>query len=121
MRIEALRLLAFALRRARRFDEAAACWRELLGMRGCSAIVAREAGEALAIHHEHRLHDFAEAKRFALKTLERAEYDKRSAWTHAIQHRVARIERKMEESDVGSLKSGDDPDFRLRASDLPRS
>jgi hypothetical protein len=25
------------------------------------------------------------------------------------------------QSDVGSLKSGDDPDFRLRASDLPRS
>ena len=89
----------------RRFDEAAGCWRELLGMRGCPTIVARESGEALAIHHEHRLHDFAEAKRFALKTLERAEYEKRSTWTHAARHRVARIERKMEQSEVRSLKS----------------
>ncbi len=95
VRIEALRLLALTLRRTHRFDEAAACWRELIDMRGCPAIVAREAGEALAIHHEHRLRDFASARLFALRTLDCVERGKRPGWTQAVQHRVARIERKI--------------------------
>jgi len=100
VRIEALRLLALVLRRTHRFDEAAACWQELLDMRGCPTIVAREAGEALAIHHEHRLRDFESAKLFALRTLECAQRGKRPGWTQAVHHRVARIDRKL-----ASLKS----------------
>jgi tetratricopeptide (TPR) repeat protein len=114
VRIEALRLLALALRRAHRFDEAAACWQELLEMRGCPAIVAREVGEALAIHHEHRLRDFATAKLFALRTAESARRD----------YRVARIERKIArageslKSEVRSLGLVGETDFRLPTSDL---
>ena len=53
----------------------------------------REANEALAIHHEHRVRDFARAKTFALKSLE---MNARPGWAHAVHHRLARIERKME-------------------------
>jgi hypothetical protein len=68
--IESARALAVCLRRARRFDEAAACWRQLLDVGGCPPHVAREATEALAIHHEHRVRDLAAAKVFALRNLE---------------------------------------------------
>ena len=63
IRIDALRALALTCRRARQHDEAAACWRELVEMRGCPPPIAREATEALAIHHEHRVRDLAAAKR----------------------------------------------------------
>ncbi len=92
IRIEALRALALAWRRERRFDEAAACWRRLLDERRCPPHVAREATEALAIHHEHRVRDLASAKAFALRTLEA---EARPGWTDAARHRLARIERKM--------------------------
>ena len=65
---DALRALAVAYRRARRFDEAARCWSALLES-GCSSGVEREAIEALAIHHEHRLRDLESARLFALKNL----------------------------------------------------
>ena len=67
---EALRALAYLARRARRFAEAAGYWQQLLALRGCPPPLAREANEALAIHHEHRVRDLAEAKRFALRSLE---------------------------------------------------
>jgi len=92
IRIAALRALALALRRARQYEEAAGCWRQLLDARGCPRHIAREATEALAIHHEHRVRDFAAAKTFALRSLENgmppASHD-------AARHRLARIERKM--------------------------
>jgi uncharacterized protein YprB with RNaseH-like and TPR domain len=91
-RIEALRSLALAWRRARRHGEAAACWSELLEIRGCPLPIAREATEALAIHHEHRERDLGAAKAFALRSLE---HGLRPAWTQAARHRLARIERKM--------------------------
>ena len=93
IRIEGLRRLAIEWRRARQFDEAAACWRQLLETRGCPAIVSREATEALAIHHEHRLHDLPGAKEFALRGLTNGEA---ATWTQAIRHRLGRIERKLE-------------------------
>ena len=37
---------------------------------GLSAAVAREAAEALAIHHEHRVRDLESARGFALRTLD---------------------------------------------------
>jgi uncharacterized protein YprB with RNaseH-like and TPR domain len=93
LRVESLRALAVALRRARRFEEAAACWRRLLDEPSCPPPCARDASEALAIHHEHRLRDLAAAKAFALKSLEHGPHP---AWHQAVQHRVARIERRME-------------------------
>jgi uncharacterized protein YprB with RNaseH-like and TPR domain len=106
MRIDALRRLALAGRRARRFEDAAWCWRELLEVRGCPPPVLREATEALAIHHEHRLRDLASARLFALRTLESVEEGMRSGWTEAVQHRLTRIDRKMarSQSEVGSLE-----------------
>ena len=44
-------------------------WRELAEMRGCPPALVREATEALAIHHEHRLRDLPLARQFALGSL----------------------------------------------------
>ena len=104
LRIDALRLLAVAGRRTRRHDEAASCWRALLEIRGCPPAIVREATEALAIHHEHRVRDLPAARLFALQSLETVEGG-RPGWTAAVQHRLTRIDRKMgARSEVGSLK-----------------
>jgi uncharacterized protein YprB with RNaseH-like and TPR domain len=103
VRIEALRALALAARRRREYEAAAERWRQLLDVPGCPRPAAREATEALAIHHEHRARDLAAAKTFALKSLELAPPP---AWTgrggsrragggDAVRHRLARIERKL--------------------------
>jgi uncharacterized protein len=92
IRIESLRALAISYRRARQHADAAACWRRLVEAPGCPPRVAREATEALAVHHEHRDRDLAAAKAFALKGLE---LDAQPAWTTSVTHRLARIERKM--------------------------
>jgi uncharacterized protein len=89
---DALRLLAITLRRLRRYAEAADCWRQVLDVRGCPAQVAREASEALAIHHEHRDRDLLAAKAFALRSLE---MDPDAGWRNAARHRLARLERKL--------------------------
>jgi len=103
VRIEGLRRLAYACRRARLFEEAADCWSELLEIRGCPPLVEREATAALAIHNEHRRRDLTTAKTFALRTLE---IGPGPAWKAAAQHRLARLDRKMrvQESEVRSLK-----------------
>lgn len=93
VRLASVRHLALGARRARRFAEAAAYWQSLLEMPGCTPPLKREANEALAIHHEHRVRDLARAKTFALKSLEMTS---RPGWAHAVHHRLARIERKME-------------------------
>jgi len=93
MRGESLRSLACEARRSRRFDEAAAYWREVLDTPGCAPHVSREANEALAIHHEHRARDLAAAKTFALRSLETCS---RPVWNEAVRHRLARLQRKME-------------------------
>ena len=93
VRLASVRYLAVGARRARRFDEAAAYWQHVLEMPGCAPQLRREANEALAIHHEHRVRDLARAKTFALKSLE---MNARPGWAHAVHHRLARIERKME-------------------------
>jgi uncharacterized protein len=94
VRADALRGLALSWRRSRCYEEAAACWRQIVDMRGCPAALAREATEALAIHHEHRVRDLAVAKTFALLSLG---VDAQPAWTRSVQHRLARIERKISE------------------------
>jgi len=104
LRIDALRQLAVVRRRTRRHDEAASCWRALLEIRGCPPAIVREATEALAIHHEHRVRDLPAARLFALQSLETVE-GWRPGWTSAVQHRLTRIDRKMGATrDVGSLK-----------------
>ena len=95
IRIDALRALALACRRARQHEEAVACWRELAEMRGCPAPLLSEATEALAIHHEHRVKDLASAKRFTLGGLAALTDGPRPSLVQAMQHRLARIERKM--------------------------
>lgn len=100
VRLAALRHLAIAARRDRRFDEAAAYWQTVLDTSACPAHARREASEALAIHHEHRVRDFARAKTFALKGLD---VDARPAWTRAVHHRLARIQRKLDLSEEPRL------------------
>jgi len=100
IRIEALRSLALAWRRARCYEEAAATWGELLAIRGCPPQLEREATSALAIHHEHRRRDPAAAKTFALRSLEAGQ---QPVWRDAVQHRLARLERKLA---TQSLKAG---------------
>lgn len=92
-KVDALRALAILERRARRYTEAADAWRRLLQVPSCPAMIAREANEALAIHHEHRVRDLEAAKMFALESLENGGGD--SGWSDAVQHRLQRIERKM--------------------------
>ena len=98
IRIHALRMLALAWRRARRYEEAASCWCDLLAIRGCPPQLEREATAALAVHHEHRRRDLSSAKAFALRSLESGALP---AWRSAVHHRLARLDRKMA---VQSLK-----------------
>jgi hypothetical protein len=89
---DALRALACAARRARRYEDAAALWRQVLEVAGCPERAACEATRALAIHHEHRSRNLAAAKAFAQRSLDSR---MRTAWNDAVKHRLARIERKM--------------------------
>jgi uncharacterized protein YprB with RNaseH-like and TPR domain len=102
MRCDALSHLAVLHRRARRFDEAAACWQAVLDTarrRGSLSGAARRAAEALAIHHEHRLKDAATARRYA-EALRRGA-DGRGE-RDAV-HRLDRLNRKIERS-AGQLR-----------------
>jgi hypothetical protein len=92
VRLESLHALALAWRRLRQHEQAAACWRRMLETRGCPASLRREAAEALAIHHEHRVRDLDAARTFAVISLTD---DRRASWTQAVHHRLARIDRKM--------------------------
>ncbi len=92
IRIDALRALALTCRRARQHEEAAGCWVELAGMRGCPAPILREATEALAIHHEHRVRDLNAAKTFVLRSLETGNG---VGWANAARYRLARLDRKI--------------------------
>lgn len=91
-KIAALGALARAARREREYEDAAARWRELLDVPGCPRRPAREASQALAIHHEHRAGDLVSAKAFALRSLDR---EARPTWNDAVRHRLARIQRKI--------------------------
>ena len=89
---EALRGYAVIARRERRYREAADAWRRILDLRRCPPAIVREAAEALAVHHEHRVRDLEVARRFALHSLSlQAGVTRRQA----IQHRLARINRKL--------------------------
>jgi len=92
IRLEALRASAIVLRRLRRYEEAAAAWRDLLSFPQCSPAHAREASEALAVHHEHRARDLEMARTFALQSLSLHGTVARQL---ATRHRLARLDRKL--------------------------
>ena len=94
IRIDALRALALAWRRLRQHEQAASCWRALIDAPACPRAIAHEATCALAIHHEHRMRDLAAARVFALRSLESGV---RPASHAAVRHRLARIQRKLEQ------------------------
>jgi hypothetical protein len=96
-------------RRARSYDEAAAYWRQILDVRGCSRPAAREASEALAIHHEHRVRDLVMARTFARRSLEQGTTARSN---EAGEYRLKRIQRKLEQSEVARLMFADIPDVR---------
>jgi len=89
---EALRAYAVLSRRERRYEEAALAWSRLLALRGCPAPLVREATEALAIHHEHRVRDLGAARSFALQSLD---YPGTASRREAVHHRLARLDRKL--------------------------
>ena len=89
---EALRAAAILLRRLHRYEQAAARWRDLLAAPQCPPTYAREASEALAVHHEHRVRDLPTARAFAVRSLT---LQASPAREHAIKHRLARLDRKL--------------------------
>lgn len=97
-RAEALRALAVSRRRVRDYTGAAESWRALLELRGCPAGIVREATEALAIHHEHRLRDPRSARTFALKSLGMPATPSRR---DALEHRLSRLNRKLRDDGRG--------------------
>ena len=99
IKMNALKSLALLCRRSRRYDDAAAYWCQLLEVPACPSHLAREASEALAVHHEHRARDLPAARAFALRSLDAH----KPAWNQAVQYRLARIERKLNNSQRSSL------------------
>ena len=95
---EALRRLAWVRRRARRPHEAAEAWNELAVLPRCAAALRREAKEALAIHHEHRLKDLRSAHQHALDLLAEGVANRAR-----VQHRLDRLERKLARYDHAML------------------
>jgi hypothetical protein len=96
-RAEALRAYGVLCRRERRYLDAADAWRRVLALRGCPVRIAREATEALAVHHEHRLRDLRAARQFAVQALQ---FHAGTTRVQAVHHRLARIDRKL-----GSIES----------------
>jgi uncharacterized protein len=96
---EALRAYAVLSRRERRFAAAAAAWRRVLDLRRCPSHIIREATDALAVHHEHRLRDPGAARSFALQSMTLRGSRSRA---EALQHRLARLERKLRDRHHGS-------------------
>jgi uncharacterized protein len=90
---DALRGYAVVCRRERRFGDAAVAWRRLTEMRHCPPHILREATEALAVHHEHRLRDPRGAHAFAISSMP---YQRTPSRTQALQHRLARLDRKID-------------------------
>jgi len=92
VRAEALQARAHLHRRARQFGDAAGVWVRLLALEGCPAALAREASEALAIHHEHRQRDVSTARRYALLSLDG---EARTARQAGLRRRLSRLDRKL--------------------------
>jgi hypothetical protein len=93
VRAEALRRLAHRMRCARRHDEAASIWNDVLSLAAADGVLAREAARALAVHHEHRSKDLHAARRFAARAAHAATTE---AHRTSARHRLARLDRKLE-------------------------
>jgi uncharacterized protein len=99
-RAEAIYRWGLRCRRDRRFDVAAARWRELLELTDVAsrrddrvfAALRRFALEALAIHHEHRVGDLSAARELAVYALDE---ETRPARADGMRHRLARLDRKL--------------------------
>jgi uncharacterized protein YprB with RNaseH-like and TPR domain len=89
---EALYAHAMLLRRTRRYAAAADVWQRLLDLGDCPPRLEREAAEALAVHHEHRLRSLLSARSLALRSLQ---FDATISRREAVEHRLARLDRKM--------------------------
>jgi uncharacterized protein YprB with RNaseH-like and TPR domain len=97
---EALYSHAVLLRRLRRFDAAAQAWQRLLDLGDCSPRFQREAAEALAVHHEHRLRSLLSARHLAMQSLQ---FELTTTRRHATEYRLARLDRKLARMDTGML------------------
>jgi uncharacterized protein YprB with RNaseH-like and TPR domain len=89
---EALYAHAMLLRRSRHYEAAADVWQRLLDLGDCPPRLEREAAEALAVHHEHRLRNLVSARHLAVRSLESGATVSRR---EAIAHRLARLDRKL--------------------------
>jgi hypothetical protein len=112
VRVEALARIAARHRRARRHAEAAEAWQQVFALtheeqHGSprARLLARDAAEALAVHHEHRARNLEAARELARKALA-LERSRRGAV--ALQYRLRRLERKM-----GVQQTGGDEAARL--------
>jgi hypothetical protein len=97
VRADALKAAAVLLRRLRRYEQAAEAWQRLLDMEKCPSHLGREAAEALAIHHEHRLRNLLSARRLAVRSLHG---ETGHARRQATEHRLARLDRKLSEAGI---------------------
>jgi hypothetical protein len=107
----ALARLALMHRRAGRYDAAAAAWQQILDLvprsRRSLMPIERQAVEALAIHHEHRVRDLERARGYA-EALGAASTGRTRAET---ERRVQRLVRKIEaRGGDGRLELGYEPD-----------
>ena len=93
LRAEALRAYALVSRRLRQYEDAAAAWRQLLGLPVCPRPIVREASEALAVHLEHRRRDLMSARDFTVRLLG---VDDSGTRRQAAEYRLARLDRKLE-------------------------
>jgi uncharacterized protein YprB with RNaseH-like and TPR domain len=89
---EALHAHAVLLRRLRRYDAAAEAWQRLLDLGDSPPRLQREAAEALAVHHEHRLRSLPSARRLAMQTLQ---FELTTTRRQATEYRLARLDRKL--------------------------
>jgi len=89
---DALYAHAVLLRRTRRYAAAADVWQRLLDIGDCPPRLEREAAEALAVHHEHRLRSLLSARSLAMRSLQ---FDVTVTRREAIEHRLARLDRKL--------------------------
>jgi uncharacterized protein YprB with RNaseH-like and TPR domain len=106
-RAEVLRALGFLYKRLGRLDEAAALWEEWIGTVAGDDLTPYV---ELAKHHEWRTADLAAARGWAAWALRIAEGWSPSAWRDAavseLQHRLARLERKL--SATGTVSQRED-------------
>jgi len=101
VRGEALYRVGLRCRRDRRFDEAAAAWRDIVALtepaanrrRRALAQLRQFAVEALAIHHEHRAKELEVARELALFAL--TDDPPPPSRAEGLRHRLARLDRKI--------------------------